>query len=100
MQVSRYMVSHVDYVDSLDPSVAASSGKWEDFNRRIFLISSGVWEAVRNVLCFDAPEGHDIGDDDPNEQDTGTKDALSFCWRALKESRFVEMSLIQDLAIC
>lgn len=94
------MVSRTDYVESLDSSVAASLGKWEEFNRRIFLISSGVWEAVRNVLCFDAPEGHDIGEDDPNEQDIGTKDTLSFCWRALKESRSVETSPIQDLAIC
>lgn len=83
------MVSRVDYVGSLDPSPAAASQIWEAFNRRIFLISSGVWEAVRDVLCFDAPEGHDIGEDDPNEQDIGTKETLSFCWRALKESRSV-----------
>ena len=44
---------------------------------------------MKDVLCSDAPEGHDISEDDLNEQDIGTKDALSFCWRALKESRSV-----------
>lgn len=87
------MVSRSDYVQSLDPSMAYSLKKWEAFNRRIILISSGVWEAVQNVLCFEAPEGHDNGEDGHNEQDPGTKDKLSFCWRALKESRFVETSI-------
>lgn len=45
---------------------------------------------MQDVLCFDAPEGHDISEDDFNEQDIGTKDILSFCWRALKESRSVK----------
>ena len=84
------MVSHSDYSKSLDPSVAAPLGKWEDFNRRIFLICASVWDAVHDVLCFDAPEGYDMGEDEINEQDVGTKDTLSFCWRALKESRSVE----------
>lgn len=45
---------------------------------------------MQDVLCFDAPEGHEISEDDCNEQDVGSKDMLSFCWRALKESRSVE----------
>ena len=94
------MVSRRDYVKSLDLSMAASLGKWKDFNRRISLISSGVWEAVQDVLCFDAPEGHEIAEDELNEQDIGTKDALSFCWRALKESRLVDTSLPPKSAIC
>ena len=49
---------------------------------------------MQDVLCFDAPEGHDISEDEFNEQDIGSKDILSFCWRALKESRSVETSLI------
>ena len=50
-----------------------------------------MWEAVRNCLCFDAPEGHEfqIEVEDDEEVDNGNKDILSFCWRALKESRSV-----------
>lgn len=95
MEISRYIVSRTDYVRSLD----ASLDQWEVFDRRIFSVCSGVWEVVQDVLCFDAPEGHDISEDDFNEQDRGTKDILSFCWRALKESRSVETSPIQNLAI-
>ena len=91
----RYIVGRTDYVESLD----ASLDKWEVLDRRIFSICSGVWEVVQHVLCFDAPEGHEIGEDDFNEQDIGTKDVLSFCWRALKESRSVEMSPTQNLAV-
>ncbi len=88
-EISRHIVSRTDYVKSLDTSLE----KWEDFDRRIFSICSGVWEVVQDVLCFDAPEGHEISEDDFNEQDIGTKDILSFCWRALKESRSVETPL-------
>lgn len=51
---------------------------------------------MQDVLCFDAPEGHGISEDDFSEHDPGTKDVLSFCWRALKESRSVETSLKQS----
>ncbi len=48
---------------------------------------------MHDILCSDAPEGHDVNEDEFNEQDMGTKDTLSFCWRALKESRSVETSI-------
>jgi len=48
-----------------------------------------VWEAVRDVLCFDAPEGTNLISEEAEDVDVGTKDALSYCWRALKESRSV-----------
>lgn len=52
-------------------------------------ICDGIWEAVRNVLCFDAPEGTSILDEEAEDVTVGTKDSLSYCWRALKESRSV-----------
>lgn len=82
----RYIVSRSDYTKTMD----ASLNIWEGFNRRIFSICSTVWEVVQDVLCFDAPEGREFREDDFNERDVGTKDVLSFCWRALKESRFAE----------
>lgn len=44
-----------------------------------------MWEAVKNILTADAPEGFESGSHD--EVEVGTKDLLSYCWRALKESR-------------
>lgn len=54
---------------------------------------------VQDVLCSDAPEGHDTSEDDLIEQDIGTKDTLSFCWRALKESRSVQVSITENRTI-
>lgn len=55
---------------------------------------------MQDVLCSDAPEGHDTSEDDLIEQDIGTKDTLSFCWRALKESRSVQVSIKVKRALC
>ena len=41
------------------------------------------------MLCFDAPEGANIADEEVDDLERGTKDTLSYCWRALKESRSV-----------
>lgn len=49
-------------------------------------LSIQVWEAVKTILTADAPEGYELEGHD--ESQIGTKDLLSYCWRALKESRF------------
>lgn len=61
----------------------------QDIKNNIFLCCEQVWIAVREVLCYDAPEGRVIEEDDADNLDTGSKDSLSFCWRALRESKFV-----------
>jgi len=70
-------------------STAPGEDIWTDYNERIMAICDGVWEAVRDVLCFDAPEGTDIADEEADDFEVGTKETLSYCWRALKESRSV-----------
>ena len=85
--MSRYIISCTNYTELLD----ASLEQWEAFDRRVSSICSKVWEVVHDVLCSDAPEGYDISEDEVNEKDIGPKDTLSFCWRALKESRSVEI---------
>ncbi|KAI4198847.1 MAG: hypothetical protein LQ350_004996 [Teloschistes chrysophthalmus] len=49
-----------------------------------YLVAASVWEAVKGILCADAPEGYEVENQD--DEVVGTKDLLSFCWRALKES--------------
>ena len=82
----RYIVSHPDYFGTLKKSTKNALDWWRRFTERIHLICHDVWEVVRHTLCFDAPEGHEI-DEEADDVDIGTKDVLSFCWRALKESR-------------
>lgn len=62
-------------------------------------ICGGIWEAVRVVLCFDAPEGTDAIEDEQEDADVGAKDTLSYCWRALKESRSVSILGFCELVI-
>ena len=74
--------------------------KWTDFNKRILNICKLVWEAVQEVLCCDAPEGAVAADDEVSDFDIDTKDRLSYCWRALKESRYAsDMSHLLEIAL-
>jgi hypothetical protein len=53
---------------------------------------SRIWEAVKEVLCNDSPEGHlpvDLDEDDAFD----TKDVLSYSFRAVHESRYVKTRL-------
>ena len=90
--MNRYIVSRIDFVESLN----ASLDEWEGINKRIASICFGVWDVVKDILCSDAPEGYDLNEDEFVEQDIGTKDTLSFCWRALKESRSVQTAVAQN----
>ncbi|KAF2481654.1 putative death-receptor fusion protein-domain-containing protein [Neohortaea acidophila] len=44
-----------------------------------------IWRIVKRILCNDAPEGH-VPQDFEDGAQVSTKDTLSYCWRALKES--------------
>lgn len=57
---------------------------------RLLACCGQVWNAVHSILCFDAPEGRQFHEeeDEDDDGDSGSKDILSFCWRALKESRY------------
>ena len=82
----RHIVSHPEYFARLGKPTKNTLDQWRTFTERIHLICADVWEVVRHTLCFDAPEGHEM-DEEADDVDIGTKDVLSFCWRALKESR-------------
>lgn len=64
-----------------------------------------VWNLVHDILCYQAPEGRltydedDDDDEDEDDVDNKGKDKLSFCWRALKESRSVYTVSIQIIGI-
>jgi hypothetical protein len=58
-------------------------------NTKILDCCGDVWDVVKQVLCVDSPEGFDMDESEDNDSGTGSKDSLSFAWRALKESRLV-----------
>ena len=87
----RYITGRPDYWRLLNASTPLGSHKWEIFDEKILGICAKVWEAVRAILCCDTPEGMRI-DEESDDLNAGSKDTLSYCWRALKESRFVNHS--------
>ena len=74
-----------------------SSPEWgarREANDRMLDCCTKIWEAVKEVLCFDSPEGYEGSEEgDSLDLGNGTQDTLSFCWRALKESRLVNIPL-------
>lgn len=61
---------------------------WDSLQLRIVHSCTRIWEVVREILCNDSPEGHLPNDlDDVDIIDT--KEVLSYCFRAVHESRFV-----------
>ena len=69
--------------EALQAGLASSTDIWRRFTGNAIDLCEESWEAVRKILCVDSPEGATI-DEDAQIND---KDALSFSWRALKESR-------------
>lgn len=55
-------------------------------SERILELCENIWNGVKPLLCADAPEGLSISNDVSLDFDQD-KETLSFCWRALQESR-------------
>lgn len=61
------------------------STAWRSVHGRIDAICDKIWQEAKSLLCIDSPEGH--SDEPVEELDMGPKDALSYSWRSLRESR-------------
>ena len=72
----RYIVSRDEFYRSVH---------W-DFHKLLLECCERIWSTVQPVLCVDSPEGQ-FDEEEDKSPDVGIKDTLSFCWRALKESR-------------
>lgn len=87
---SRYLVIRFNRNDTTTEADQGYLHRWRQTSLRLLDIAHRVWEAVKDILCADAPEGYEVeGLDDQVVVDT--KDLLSFCWRALKESRSTKL---------
>ena len=82
---SRHIINSDGFPHLLDLDWSAQTA----VDDRILCCCMRIWEAVKGVLCFDSPEGYELEEDEIDQSGVGTKDTLSFCWRALKESRCV-----------
>ncbi len=83
------LLTSLRYVLSQD----GSSYDLETISQRLTDCLHELWKIVRPVLCNDAPEGYAPV---PAEEmtDVSTKDTLSYCWRALKESSLLAGCLL------
>ncbi|KAF4628970.1 hypothetical protein G7Y89_g9185 [Cudoniella acicularis] len=59
--------------------------QWSGLQSRMVLASSRIWEAVKDILCNDSPEGH-LPDEITEIDSLDTKDVLSYSFRAAHES--------------
>ena len=59
--------------------------------RRVLGCSKRIWAAVKHVLCDDSPEGH-LPEEMEEIEGLDTKDLLSYSFRAVHESRYVDVS--------
>ena len=62
-------------------------GARADLKQEMLACCTDIWEAVKINLCYDSPEGYEDEAEVVDGLDIGLKDTLSFCWRAVKESR-------------
>ncbi|KAL8937107.1 MAG: hypothetical protein Q9211_003859 [Gyalolechia sp. 1 TL-2023] len=90
---TRYLVLQINQCGLTDLSDAVRLHVWRRLSHRLLEISSQVWKAVKVILCADAPEGHEVDSKD-GDVAVNTKDLLSYCWRALKESSTLMHSMI------
>ncbi|KZF21661.1 hypothetical protein L228DRAFT_283801 [Xylona heveae TC161] len=81
----RYILDRSDFYSSLNSRSADELQYWKKLHRRMIDACNAIWHFVKGVLCNDSPEGH-VPEDAEFDSDMGTKDLLSYSWRALKES--------------
>ncbi|KAA8564146.1 hypothetical protein EYC84_012123 [Monilinia fructicola] len=82
-----YIWEEIDFSrnDSEDDEFSRIRKEWEELQSRIITSCSSIWDAVKDILCNDSPEGH-IPEDVDDDESIDTKDVLSYSFRAIHES--------------
>ena len=83
-------VDHSAAFEAVASKKAGNTKPWDSLQLRILESCKRIWNAVRDVLCNDSPEGHlplDIDEVD----NIDTKDVLSYSFRAIYESRYLAL---------
>ena len=93
IEIVRYLLTRWRNSVLSEESSAVGSCTCYELWQQIWDICNRVWNVVKNTLCSDAPEGLELEESESGML-AGSKEALSFCWRALKESRYVLLRTI------
>ncbi|QSZ28922.1 hypothetical protein DSL72_003429 [Monilinia vaccinii-corymbosi] len=82
-----YIWGEIDFSrdDSGDEEFSRIRNEWENLQSRIIISCFSIWDAVKDILCNDSPEGH-IPEDVDDVDSIDTKDVLSYSFRAIHES--------------
>jgi len=80
----RYIIEKYGFYQMMSSNSAALAQLQKLFVR-LYDIFEALWKCVHDALCNDTTEG--IAAEELEEEDIGTKDVLSYSWRALRESR-------------
>ncbi|MCJ1386583.1 hypothetical protein MMC17_009709 [Xylographa soralifera] len=89
----RYTVSHKEFFQLSE----LGSQDWRRMHNRLVRCCSMIWIVVKDVICYDSPEGHIVIEAEEDESDVHVKDALSYSWRALKETSALIHAMISNL---
>jgi hypothetical protein len=81
---TRYIIEKSGFYQMMSSDPAALS-RLQILFTRLYDIFEALWKCVHDALCNDTTEG--TAAEELEEEDIGTKDVLSYSWRALKESR-------------
>ncbi|KIW02506.1 uncharacterized protein PV09_06306 [Verruconis gallopava] len=91
----RLVLDNSKLYDKLNTSVHTV---WQSYHGRLVKALGEVWNSVKDVLCNDAPEGY-VPEDMEEDISIGTKDILSYCWRALKEASSLLRALVSRASV-
>jgi hypothetical protein len=64
--------------------------KLDELQQRLVNQCCRIWTSVREILCNESPEGH-LPQDLDEVEIVDTKDVLSYSFRAVHESRYVNL---------
>ncbi|KAI5238409.1 hypothetical protein E4T43_07441 [Aureobasidium subglaciale] len=92
----RYIVEKSGFYQNMFTDAGALS-HLQALYKRLYNIFRQLWNCVHDTLCNDTTEG--VAAEELEEEEIGTKDVLSYAWRALKESRQVIHDLIKPLLL-
>ncbi|TGZ77092.1 hypothetical protein EX30DRAFT_335894 [Ascodesmis nigricans] len=69
---------------------------WRKIHRRIFDAAQEIWKLTRDALCDASPEGHvPLEVEEDEDEDSSSQTAMSYAWRAIKESSALVGSIIK-----
>ncbi|KAI4724759.1 hypothetical protein E4T49_07502 [Aureobasidium sp. EXF-10728] len=90
---SRYIIEKSGFYQVMSSDLTALS-RLQKLYTRLHNIFGALWNCVHDTLCNDTTEG--VAAEEIEEEDIGTKDVLSYSWRALKEASLLLRAIVRS----